>query len=58
MEEALRIILDDADIASDNKAPAHENYMESFEDDPLELVRLLEIFPKLVQHFALQPQVL
>ena len=57
MEKALEIVLDDSDIAPQNKPIAHENFMEAFEDDPSELARLVEVFPKLVQKWALQPQV-
>ncbi|CAM6112927.1 unnamed protein product [Calypogeia fissa] len=54
--KAIDLVLEGADITDANKGLAKVNFLEAFEEDEEELGRMLENYPKLVQKYALQPQ--
>eukprot|EP00246_Nothoceros_aenigmaticus_P011235 TRINITY_DN2991_c0_g1_i2.p1 TRINITY_DN2991_c0_g1~~TRINITY_DN2991_c0_g1_i2.p1 ORF type:complete len:198 (+),score=40.45 TRINITY_DN2991_c0_g1_i2:171-764(+) len=56
VKEGLSLILEGADIIAANRGIAIRNFLESFEEEPEELGRMVEKYPKLVQKYSLQPQ--
>ena len=56
LEDAVSVRLQDADIAIGTRKAAQLNYLEAFSDDPGELKRLIEVYPKILLKFPLKPQ--
>eukprot|EP00243_Klebsormidium_subtile_P004352 TRINITY_DN18331_c0_g1_i1.p1 TRINITY_DN18331_c0_g1~~TRINITY_DN18331_c0_g1_i1.p1 ORF type:complete len:175 (+),score=95.96 TRINITY_DN18331_c0_g1_i1:3-527(+) len=56
LAKGLELVLDGADVSTANRTAAKTNFMEAFEDDDDELGRMVEKYPKLIQKYALQPQ--
>ncbi|BBN14040.1 DnaJ homolog subfamily C member 13 [Marchantia polymorpha subsp. ruderalis] len=52
----VSLVLEGADITVENRDLAKSNFLEAFEEDEGELGRMVEKYPKLVQKYALQPQ--